>query len=98
MLSGEATNINFIVFGLIRPGLELTIYRTRSEHANHYTTVAVPRDDDHTAELYNIGSGLLCLTPLSRSVLFVEENGVPGETTDMPQVTDKLYHNVVHLA
>jgi len=28
VLSGEATNINFIVFGLIRPGLEPTIYRT----------------------------------------------------------------------
>jgi hypothetical protein len=26
MLSGEATNTNFIVFGLTSPGLELTIY------------------------------------------------------------------------
>jgi hypothetical protein len=25
----------FIVFGLTRPGLEHTIYRTRGEHANH---------------------------------------------------------------
>ena len=41
MLSGEATNTNFIVFGLTRPGLELTIYRTWGEHANHYTTDAV---------------------------------------------------------
>jgi hypothetical protein len=41
MLSGEATNINFIVFGLTRLGLELTIYRTRGEHANHYFTDAV---------------------------------------------------------
>jgi hypothetical protein len=38
--SGEATNINFIVFGLIRPWLEATIYRPRGEHANHYTTDA----------------------------------------------------------
>jgi hypothetical protein len=38
MLSGEATNTNFIVFGLTRSGLEPTIYCTRGEHANHYTT------------------------------------------------------------
>jgi len=33
--SGEATNTNFIVFGLTRPGLE-------GEPASHYTTDAVP--------------------------------------------------------
>ena len=38
---GEATNANFIVFGLNRAGLEPTIYRTRGEYANHYTTDAV---------------------------------------------------------
>ena len=38
MLSGEATNTNFIVFGLTRTGLEATIYRTRGEHANNCTT------------------------------------------------------------
>jgi hypothetical protein len=32
MLSGEATNTNFIVFGLTRLGLEPTIYRTRSKN------------------------------------------------------------------
>ena len=37
VLSGEATNTNCIVFGLIRPGLEPTIDRTRGEHANHCT-------------------------------------------------------------
>ena len=41
VLSGEATNTNFIVFGLTRSGLEPTIYRTRGEHTNHYTTDAV---------------------------------------------------------
>ena len=31
-----------------------------------------------------------------RSVILVEETGVPGEkTTDLSQVTDKLSHNVV---
>jgi hypothetical protein len=38
MLSGEATNTNFIVFDLNQSGLETMIYRTRGEHANHYTT------------------------------------------------------------
>jgi hypothetical protein len=32
---------NFIVFGLTRSGLEHTIYRTRGEYANHYTTNVV---------------------------------------------------------
>jgi hypothetical protein len=37
----EATNTNFIVFGLIRSGLEPTSYHTQSEYANHYITDAV---------------------------------------------------------
>ena len=41
MLTGEGTNINFIVFGLIRPEFEPTIYPTQGEHANHYATNAV---------------------------------------------------------
>ena len=53
--------------------------------------------------------GLWWLMPLTtiysviswRSVLLVEETGVPGETTDMSEVTDKLYHIMlyrIHLA
>ena len=38
VLSGEATNINLIVYSFTRSGLEPTIYRTRDEHANHYIT------------------------------------------------------------
>ena len=41
MLSGEATNTNFIFFGLTRAGLEPKIYHTRGEYANYYATVAV---------------------------------------------------------
>ena len=41
MISREATNTNFIVFGLIWPGLEPTIYHTRREHAYHYATDTV---------------------------------------------------------
>jgi hypothetical protein len=41
VLSGEAKNTNVIVFGLTRLGLELTIYRTREEHANHHATDAI---------------------------------------------------------
>ena len=41
VLSGEATNTNFLVFGLTLSGLESTIYRTRGGHANHYATDVV---------------------------------------------------------
>jgi hypothetical protein len=47
MLSGEVTNTNFIAFGLTRSELEPTIYRTRGEYANHYTTDVVPRTRKH---------------------------------------------------
>jgi len=41
MLSGEATNTNFIDFGLTQSGLKSTVYRTQGEHTNRYTTDAV---------------------------------------------------------
>jgi hypothetical protein len=42
VLSGEATNTNFIFFCLTRPQFVPTICRTRGEHANHYPTDVVP--------------------------------------------------------
>jgi hypothetical protein len=38
VLSGEAANTNFTVFGLTGPGIEPKISHTRSEQSNHYTT------------------------------------------------------------
>ena len=40
VLSGKATNTNCIIFGLTRSRFEPAIYRTREDHANHYTTDA----------------------------------------------------------
>jgi hypothetical protein len=36
------------IFGLTRPWLQPTIYHTRDEHANHYTTDAVPLSSEAT--------------------------------------------------
>jgi hypothetical protein len=52
VLSGEAININFKTFGLTRPGLEPTIYRTGDEHAKHYTTDAVNTGKDQGIGVY----------------------------------------------
>jgi len=54
--------------------------------------------------LIDLGLGLWCLATLSiifsviswRSVLLVEETGAPEKTTDLSQVTDKLYHIMLH--
>jgi hypothetical protein len=57
MLSGEATNINFIVFGLTRPGLKPTIYHTRGKHADHYVT-------DAFFTIYMVVGHFQCLLPV----------------------------------
>ena len=51
MVSGEAPHTNFIVFGLTRPGLEPTIYRTRGEQDNHGTIDAVSKVLAHFVNL-----------------------------------------------
>jgi hypothetical protein len=51
MLSGEAINTNLIGFGLTQSGLKPTIYHTRDEHANHYTTDAVFNQQDNKIEI-----------------------------------------------
>jgi hypothetical protein len=43
MFSGEETNTNFIVFGLIRLIPEPMIYGTWDDHAYHYTTDKVKK-------------------------------------------------------
>ena len=57
MISGEAINTNFIVFGLTRPDVELTIYRTRGEHANHYANDAVV----HGIDILLMIQSLICI-------------------------------------
>jgi hypothetical protein len=46
MLRGAAANIDVIVFGLPRPGLEPTIYHTRDEHGKHCTTDEVKKESN----------------------------------------------------
>ena len=41
LISGEATNTNFIAFGLTRLKLEPTIYHTGARQANHFTNDVV---------------------------------------------------------
>jgi hypothetical protein len=58
VISGEATNTNFIIFGLIRSGLQPTIYRTGGEPANHYATDAVQtlENSDSLKDFFKIES------------------------------------------
>ena len=71
MLSREATNTNFIVFGLIQPGLEPTIYHTRGEHADHYTTDAVwfPLDSSYYTKGYFSQSDAFIQSVAGRHIL-----------------------------
>jgi hypothetical protein len=46
-INSEAANANLIVFGLPQPGLESTIYHTRGDHTNNYTTDTVNKWNDN---------------------------------------------------
>jgi len=52
VLSGEATNTNFIAFDLTQSGIELTIYRTRS---NHYKPASIVSDVIHHRQIKPVG-------------------------------------------
>ena len=79
-----ATNNNFIVFGSIRYGIESTIFCTRDEHANHYTTEAVPitiKDFilnlqfvyyQHAHKLSNWGRNSIHQYPWGRTCIIIE--------------------------
>jgi hypothetical protein len=64
VLRGEATNTNYIVFGLTQPGLEPTTYSTRGEHANHYTTNAVKLNNINLVKEYILYTVLSTLSLL----------------------------------
>jgi hypothetical protein len=60
VLSGEATDTNFIAFGLSRPGLEPTIDHTQVEHSNHYATEAAPEIFEKKRQLHVPSKWLIC--------------------------------------
>ena len=53
-LCGKATNTNFLVCSLTRPGLKPTIYHTRGEHTNHYITDAVRKKSESWSEINTV--------------------------------------------
>jgi hypothetical protein len=50
MLSGKPTNTNLYSLWFDPTGLESTIYHTGGEHANHYTTDVVDKEEGQTAQ------------------------------------------------
>ena len=84
MLSGEATNTNFIVFGLTWPRLEPTIYRIRGEHDNHYTTDVITIFTKYNMLNY-IAIDRICGVMVSVLASSVEHHGLEtrsGQTKD----------------
>jgi len=86
VLSGEATNTNLIVFGLIRLG----IYLTLAKHANHYIMMPFLCDTICFLVFNAIFSNISAIS--WQPVLVVEEAEHPERTIDHGQATGKLYH------
>ena len=92
MLSGEATNTNFIIFGLTRSGLELTIYRTQGEHANHYTTDAVTMNR-HYIQMNNT----LCACTIQRHPFYnLWVSCLETAWAAVPKINPNLYSVIVN--
>jgi hypothetical protein len=66
MLSGKATNTNFIAVGLTRPGIEPTNYCTPGEQANHYATDALLMSWNRGAEYCTVTNPTHDVKPLCR--------------------------------
>jgi hypothetical protein len=106
MLSGKAANTNSIFFGLTWPDTNpwyaapkastLTITSPDAVfHRRRYLCYVNFRiqfmNDDWWTSVFN--ATFYNFSVISwRSVLLVGETGVPEKTTDLSQVTDKLYH------
>jgi hypothetical protein len=61
ILIWDTANTNIIAFRLLRPRLELTIYCTRGEHCNNYTTYAAQIIFQWMYEMKNIFLSWSCL-------------------------------------
>jgi len=74
MLIAKATNTYFIIFGLIRPWLEPTIYRTRGGHAN-------------ITQLMRLNVNILTNTTLNLSIIFTEKYKITCSSEDNQNTT-----------
>ena len=94
---------HFIISGYTRQDFEHTIYHTRDEHANHCTTIVLHLKHNYVMNKTYFRAWVMVFNATVnnipgiswRSVLLVEETGVPGETPH-PVASHRrtLSHNV----